>query len=184
MSKRMEIGDEIYVWDTLDKLNEFKDRVKNAREEVKEKGFILFYMDSWYQNLRSPKAKMFYKNTITKFKPMEMGGAPIYKPHYVYFVPFKNNDGKLLSRCRTSNAEEIAFLDMKKGVVREDSRELSPYEKQIVETQKLKLEVEELKKTMGDKKDKPKKEPLEIKFDPIAEAKESIKKEKEKKKKT
>jgi len=177
MAKRMEIGDEIYVWDTLDKLNEFNDKVKNAREEIKEKDFVLFYMESWYQNLRSPKAKMFYKNTITKFKPMEMGGAPIYKSHYVYFTPFRNNDGKLLSRCRTSNAEEIAFLDMKKGVVREEARELSPYEKQVAETQKLKQDLEELKKTMEDKK--PKEEP---KFDPIAEAKESIKKEKKKKK--
>ena len=176
MTKRMEIGDEIYVWDTLDKLNEFKDRVKNVREEIKEKGFVLFYMDSWYQSLRSPKAKMFYKNTITKFKPMELGGAPVYKPHYVYFVPFRNNDGKLLSRCKTSNSEEIAFLDMKKGIVREDARELTPYEKQIVETQKLKQEVEDLKKTMEDKKEKPI-------FDPIAKAKAEIKKEKEKKKK-
>lgn len=146
----MEIGDDIYVFDTLDKLNEYNERVEKARVEVKENGFILFYMEEWYQNMRSPKAKMFYKNTITKFKPMELGGAPVYKPHYVYFVPFRNNEGKLLSRCKTSNAEEVAFLDMKKGVVREVNRELSTIEKMAKKIEELESKVE--------KKEKPEKE--------------------------
>lgn len=145
MPKRMEIGDEIYAWNFPEELKEFKERVKKADKELEDRKRITFYMEVGYQRSHSPKIKLFYKNTITKFKPMEMGGQPVYKDKYIQFVPYRTNEGELLSRCITANPEQVAFLDMKEGFIREEDKPLTPLQKKTLEARKLKEELEKLK---------------------------------------
>lgn len=151
--KRLEIGDELLVWDAKAKRDEFDKKVKEARKELEDKKFIVFYVDKKYKWHYKKKPRFLYKQTVTKFRPIEMGGAPVYKDHTVSFTLTRSADGKELSRCKTSNPEEIAFLDMKEGIVREEDRELTPYEKQAKELAELKAEKEKMEQELAKSKE-------------------------------
>jgi len=153
VAKRLEIGDEIYVWDNPEKVEEFKRRTEEAREEIKEKGRIVFYVAKSYKFHYKRRPSFLYKQTVTGFKPLEMGGAPKYKDHYINFKEVLFNDGRRMARFITSNPEEVAFLDMKQGIVREEERELSPYEIQILEKKKLEQRVAELEARLSKNKE-------------------------------
>ncbi len=151
--KRLEVGDELLVWDDKAKRDEFYKRVKEIKKELEEKKFIVFYIDKSYKWHYKRRPRFVYKHTVTGFRPIEMGGAPKYKDHVISFTVTRGVDGTEYSRCKTSNPEEAAFLDMKEGIVREENRELSPFEKQAKELARLKAEKEELEKELEGKKD-------------------------------
>ena len=169
-ARKLEIGDEILSWaNTEEEHDEFEKRVESARKELKAlpegSKSITFLMRKKYRDAHSQNSKILYKRSVRGFYPAS--GSPDYKDNFLKF-----NWGMI----RTSNFEEIAFLDMHfDWFVREANRELSPMEKMTKEIEELKAKLEV--------KEKPKEEPKEITFDPIAEAKEEIKEEKEKKEK-
>lgn len=134
-TKKPDIGDVLLPWDDLEKWDEFYRRVEEARKEVKAKGRIVFYVDKSYRYHHKKRPSFIYKQTITGFRPIAQGGMPRYKDHRVSFIVVRTADGRELSRCITSNAEEVAFLDMKDGIVREENRELTPFEKMALEKQ-------------------------------------------------
>ena len=47
--KRLEVGDELLVWDDKAKRDEFYKRVKEIKKELEEKKFIVFYIDKSYK---------------------------------------------------------------------------------------------------------------------------------------
>jgi len=149
----IEYGDTFTVFSKKpEKEKEFYKRVEEAKEELKKKGHITFFMKKWLLwNISSRKG-----NTLLKYKDMVIdkdrsSGRPMYKAFYV-----KVERGQ----CRTTNPEWVAFLDMKDGFVREENRELPPLEKsryELSETrkekEKLEAEITELKEKMeGQKK--------------------------------
>ena len=139
-AKKIEIGDEILPWaDTDEEHNEFIERVKKAKEEIKslpnENRYVTFLMRKSYSATHSQNSKILYKRTVKGFYPAT--GMPDYKDHFLKF-----NWGMI----RTSNYEEIAFLDMHSmWFVREENKELTSQEKMAKELKELKAELELIK---------------------------------------
>lgn len=135
-TRKLEIGDELLPWaNTDEEHNEFEERVENAKEEVKAlpsgAKSITFIMRKEYRNSHPQNTKILYKRSIISILPKT--GAPNYKDHMLTF-----NWGMI----RTSNYEEIAFLDMNnKWFIRETNRELSPTEKLAKENAELKAKL-------------------------------------------
>jgi hypothetical protein len=127
------VGQEFLVFEDPDKKEEFYSRVKEVEKELKTlpKGnrYITFYMTRDYKRNFSPNTRILYKEVVRKIDRVD--GHPHYKPHFISIRQ---------GRIRTSNPEEIAFLDMKKGFVRAEDRELSPLEKEKMELQRIKEE--------------------------------------------
>jgi len=144
VGKRLEIGDDLYPWNTLERTNEFLDRVEKAREELRDKKRITYFIDKSYKWSYKKRPSFLYKQTVSSFRPLELGGAPRYKDHKIQFIVVSVN-GRELSRFITSNPEEVAFCDMKEGIVREENRELTPMERNQLEKLRLEKEVAELK---------------------------------------
>jgi len=137
-------GDVQYPFNSPEKVEEFLGRVKDAEKEMKGKPsgekFVVFYMKKEYAKANRPNTKILYKETVVGFHPLTR--MPHFKPHYITMK---------LGACRTSNYEEIAFLDMFKGIVREKDRELSSIELERVEKLKLQKTVYELQKKLEEK---------------------------------
>jgi MFS superfamily sulfate permease-like transporter len=148
-SKKLEIGDEILVFQTEDEYIEFDERKEQAQKEVRAlpqgQRYIIFLMKKNYRESYSPNTKILYKRTVREFDPMK--GIPKYKDHNLTFIG---------GRIKTSNYEEIAFLDMhKKWFIRETERELTPLEKAVKEKDELAKKLEELQKQLEVKEVKP-----------------------------
>lgn len=143
---RLEIGDELPVWNEKDKIQEWNDRTTKAEEELADKKRITFYISKEYRYHYKLAPAFLYKQTVTAFRPLELGGAPRYKDHYCYFKAINMPDGRKLSRCVTSDPEVVAFLDMTNGIVREENRELTPLEQLAIDKKKLEEEKRELEK--------------------------------------
>jgi len=146
-SKKLEIGDEILVFQTEDEYIEFDERKEQAKKEIgllpQGQKYIIFLMKKNYRESYSPNTKILYKRTVREFDPMK--GIPKYKDHNLTFIG---------GRIKTSNYEEIAFLDMhKKWFIRETERELTPLEKAVKEKDELAKKYEELQKQLAEKKD-------------------------------
>jgi DNA gyrase/topoisomerase IV subunit A len=144
---------------------EFEDRVKGARIEIKAlpEGArnITFLMRKEYRNSHSQNPSILYKRSIESFYPAS--GAPKYKDHFLKF-----NWGMI----RTSNFEEIAFLDMHpKWFVREANRELTKEEKMARQIEELKVEKAKLESQLAEKK-----EPEEIFTDEMKKTQEKFEK--------
>lgn len=135
-ARKLEIGDELLPWaNTEDEHDEFVERVDMAKDEMKKLPSggksITFLMKKEYRNLHSQNTRILYKKTVNAFNPKT--GAPDYKDHILKF-----NWGMI----RTSNYEEIAFLDMhNKWFMREANRELTPTEKLAKENEELKAKL-------------------------------------------
>lgn len=122
---------------------EIRDRIK-ALESIIDKGAdttVTFYMTKDYKYNFSPNTRIKYKEVIDSID--RYTGRPIYKSHYINVH---------LGRVRTSNPEEIAFLDLHKGYYRESDRELTPLEKEKLELERLRLEKEETERKVADMK--------------------------------
>ena len=146
--RKLEIGDELLPWANSDEEHdEFEQRIENARAEVKalpiDRRHITFIMRKEYRDSRPQNSKILYKRSIVAFNPKT--GAPDYKDHTLKF-----NWGMI----RTSNYEEIAFLDMhNKWFIREENRELTPTEKLAKENAELKAKLAALQNIEQQKQD-------------------------------
>lgn len=153
-------GDVQYPFKDVEKLEDFLDRVKNAEKEMKSKPsgekFVIFYMKKEYAKANRANTKILYKETVSGFHPLTR--MPKYKPHYATI---------LRGSIRTSNYEEIAFLDMHKGFVREKNRELSSIELERVEKLKLQKTVYELQKKLEEKDDELREQKNKDKMDKV-----------------
>ena len=135
-ARKLEIGDELLPWaNTDEEHDEFDERVKSAKDEVKAlpqgAKSITFIMKKEYKNNHGQHSRILYKRRVNAFNPKT--GAPDYKDHNLKF-----NWGMI----RTSNYEEIAFLDMhKKWFIRENNRELTAAEKLAKENEELKAKL-------------------------------------------
>ena len=85
MAKRVEVGDDIYVWDDPRKVDEYLGRVEKAREELYEKHRIVYYVANSYKWHYKRRPSFIYKQTVTGFKPLELGGTAKLKDHYIKF---------------------------------------------------------------------------------------------------
>ena len=134
--KSLSIGDEYFVWEDEDKINEFIERREKAKTEIKSlesgKRWILFLLKRGYNTPYSINTRVQYKQTIKKFRT---DGSPIYRPHYLTV-----NAG----RIKTSNSEEIAFLDMSDDFIRETDRPLTQAEKNQMKVIELENKVKAL----------------------------------------
>lgn len=151
MVKRVEVGDDIYVWDDPRKIDEFLGRVEQARDELYEKHRITYYIANSYKYHYKRRPSFLYKQTVTGFRPLELGGMPRLKDHIIQFIEAVMPDGNRRARCITSNPEVVAFLDMKQGIVREEHRDLTPAEKQQLEKLRLEKKVAELEAKLAEK---------------------------------
>jgi len=135
-ARKLEIGDELLPWANSDEEHdEFEKRIEDVQAELKAmpqgKRFITFIMRSEYRKSRPQNSKILYKRSVSAFNPKT--GAPDYKDHTLKF-----NWGMI----RTSNFEEIAFLDMHNDwFIREANRELSATEKLAKENEELKAKL-------------------------------------------
>jgi hypothetical protein len=135
-ARKLEIGDELLPWaNTDEEHDEFDKSVESARDEVKAlpqgAKSITFLMKKEYKNNHGQHSKILYKRRVNAFNPKT--GAPDYKDHTLKF-----NWGMI----RTSNFEEIAFLDMhKEWFIRENNRELTPMEKMAKELEEAKAKL-------------------------------------------
>ncbi len=135
-ARKLEIGDELLPWaNTDEEHDEFGERIDMAKDEIRKlpsgAKSITFLMKKEYRNLHSQNTRILYKRTVNAFNPKT--GAPDYKDHMLKF-----NWGMI----RTSNYEEIAFLDMhNKWFMREANRELTKEEKLAKENEELKAKL-------------------------------------------
>ena len=151
VNKRVDVGDDIYIWDDPRKVNEFLGRVEQARTELYDRHKIVYYVANSYKYHYKHRPSFIYKQTVTGFKPLELGGTPKLKDHYIRFIEITNADGRRMSRYIAYNPEQVAYLDMKDGIVREEERELTPAERQQLEKLRLEKEVAELRAKLAEK---------------------------------
>ncbi len=137
-------GDVQYPFNSPEKVEEFLAKVKDAEKEMRSKPsgekFIVFYMKKDYAKTNRANTKILYKETVAGFHPLTR--MPHYKPHYITI---------LRGNCKTSNYEEIAFLDMMNGFVRENNRELSSIELERVKILTQQKTIYELQKKLEEK---------------------------------
>jgi len=135
-ARRLEIGDELLPWaNTDEEHDEFEKRIEGARVEIKAlppgSKSVTFVMRKDYRKSHPQNTRILYKRSVNFFHPKT--GAPEYKDHMLQFK---------WGMIRTSNFEEIAFLDMHNDwFVREANRELSPTEKLSKENAELKAKL-------------------------------------------
>ncbi|MBU2061849.1 MAG: hypothetical protein KKH44_08400 [Bacteroidetes bacterium] len=135
-ARKLEIGDELLPWANNDEeYEEFESRIETAKNEIKAlppgAKFITFMMRKDYRQSRPQNTRMLYKRSVVSFQPKT--GAPVYKDHMLQFI---------WGMIKTSNYEEIAFLDMhNKWFMREADRELTPAEKLAKENAELKAKL-------------------------------------------
>jgi len=179
---RYEVGTEIPVFQTQVLIDEWHKRIEEAKEEVKNlpsgAKFITFYLKHSYRGEKKGNIKILYKQTITGRHPVT--DTPQYKPHWVSFVK---------GRLWTSNAEEIAFLDMQRDkFYRASDRELTKEEKIEKENTDLKKQLEKLNSFIENRLNKYEANEVdnkvvnENKQEDILEVKEEIQEEKKDKK--
>lgn len=136
---KLEYGDEIPTWNTEDKINEWHRRIEEVKKELAEllegKKYVCFLMRRAYSHSYSLSTKIEYKQTFLGWRHTPVGDLPKYKPHYIYFK---------LGRAKLYDSEQIAFMDMKKGFIRETDKPLTPYEKIQKEKGDLEVRVREL----------------------------------------
>ena len=154
-----EVGDEIFVYDDPKKEKQWREGIAKVKEDIKElpEGgkHITFYMTDSYMRNFSPNTKIPYKHTIKKIRLKD--GVPELKDHNITIRQ---------GRIKTSNAEEIAFLDMKSGFVRARDRKLTAREAdkaridELEEKVKKLMAVEEVKEPEEEKPSKPKTRPM------------------------
>lgn len=132
-----EVGQEIFQFDDPEREKQWRDGIKKAKEEIDNfpegSKHITFYMTDSYMRNFSPNTKIPYKKTITKIRLKD--GVPVLKSHYISVRQ---------GRVKTSNAEEISFLDMKQGFVRARDRKLTPREMDGARIKELENQVKEL----------------------------------------
>ena len=139
-ARPLQIGDEILPWvNTDEEFDEWEKKVEEVKQELKglPQGSrnITYLMKKEYKNNYSWNSKILYKKSINRFDFKT--GAPDYKDYELKF-----NWGMK----RTSNYEEIAFLEMHpQWFVREANRELTQTEKQAKKIEELEKENAELK---------------------------------------
>ncbi len=142
--KEIKSGDTQYPFNNVERLDEFLGRITGAEKEMKAKPsgekFVVFYMKKEYAKANRPNTKILYKETVAGFHPLTR--MPKYKPHYATI---------LRGTIKTSNYEEIAFLDMHKGFVREKDRELSSIELDRVKVLQQQKQIYELQKKLEEK---------------------------------
>lgn len=132
-----EVGQEIFQFDDPEREKQWRDGIKKTKEEIASlpegEKHITFYMTDSYMRNFSPNTKIPYKKTITKIRLKD--GVPVLKSHYISVRQ---------GRVKTSNAEEISFLDMKQGFVRARDRKLTPREMNGARIKELEDKVKEL----------------------------------------
>jgi len=138
---KLEYGDEISVFNEQEQIDEWHKRIKDVAEELtkipKEKRFIGFLMKRAYSHSYSSNTKLLYKQTFLGWRHTPIGDLPKYKPHYIYFR---------LGRAKLRDSEQIAYMDMKRGFMREADRPLTEFEKLQKEKQELEKKVRDLEK--------------------------------------
>jgi len=136
---KMDYGDEISVFNEKEKVDEWKKRSRKIEEELKNlpegEKFITFLMKRNYSHSYSLNTKLQYKQTFLGWRTTTVGDLPKFKPHLIHFR---------LGRVKLYDPEQIAFMDMKEGFIREADRELTPYEKVQKEREELETRVKEL----------------------------------------
>jgi hypothetical protein len=144
--KEIKVGDTQYCFKTNEQVEEFLEKAKAAEKEMRAKPsgekFVLFYMTKEHARSNRTSTKILYKETVVSFHPLTRN--PKYKSHYITI---------LRGTCKTSNNEEIAYLDMKKGFVRERDRELSSIELERVKVLQQQKTIYELQKKLEEKDD-------------------------------
>ena len=132
-----DVGQEIFQFDDPEREKQWRDGIKKAKEEIDNLSegnkHITFYMTDSYMRSFSPNTKIPYKKTIVKIRLKD--GVPVLKSHYISVRQ---------GRVKTSNAEEISFLDMKQGFVRARDRKLTPREMDSAKIKELEDKVKEL----------------------------------------
>ncbi len=129
-----EVGDEIFRFADPKKLKEWKSGTIKARADVSKlpegQRHITFYMTDAHMRNYSANTKIPYKETVVTIRP---DGWRKTKVHSITIQQ---------GRIKTSNAEEIAFLDMIKGFIRAADRKLTPRELDKVTIDELQKKVE------------------------------------------
>ena len=145
-------GEIIYAINNIDEYDKYLKKLEETRLELKQlpagQKTVVFYMTREYRYNFSKNTKILYKREVIGFHPVRR--SPEYKSHYINVTE---------GRVRTANPEEITFLDLMKGFVREKDRELSPMEKERKDFLELKrdkdmltLEVEKIKEQLRETK--------------------------------
>jgi len=122
---------------------ETRDRIK-AIKEIISRGSnktITFFQTKDYKYNFSPNTKIKYKEIIDKID--RNTGRPLYKTKNIVVR---------LGRVRTSDPEQIAFLDIHEGYKRDSDRELTPLEKEKKAIETARIEKEELERKVADMK--------------------------------
>jgi hypothetical protein len=168
--REIKVGDTQYCFNTPEKVEEFLSKVKDAEKEMKGKPsgekFVVFYMKKDYAKANRPNTKILYKETVASFHPVTR--MPRYKPHYITI---------LRGNCKTSNYEEIAFLDMFNGFVREGDRELSSIELERVKVLQQQKQIYELQKKLEEKDEELRSQKNKDKMDKVRSFKKKDKEE-------
>ena len=142
--KEIKPGSTKYIWDDKDKIDEYKERIKKAKLEIKRlpegRKHITFLAKRGYNTPRPLNQRILYKETVANFRS---DGYINWKPHLLSI-----QQGRIV----TSNSEEIAFLDMKKDYMREKDRPLTQTEQDRAKNQELQVEITNLKKDLEDSK--------------------------------
>jgi len=152
MPDRLQVGDIIYAIQKPDEYAKYLEKVKEVAtwQKTQASGYktIVFYMTREYRYNFSKNTKILYKREIVGFHPVRL--SPDYKSHFINVTE---------GRVRTADPEQIAYLDLMKGFVREADRELSPMEKERKDMQDLKLakdqlsgEIEKIKEQLREQK--------------------------------
>ncbi len=163
--KEIVVGSIKYIWDNEEKVHEYEERIKKAKIEIrnlpKGRRHITFlskrgykktlplldlekfdaFMDSEIKKtVNYPlNTKILYKETVVGFRA---DGFVQYKPHSLTI-----KQGRIV----TSNADEIAFLDMNGGYIRETDRPLTQAEQTMKDKIALEKKVAKLEQTIDDK---------------------------------
>ena len=133
---KFEVGDEIFRYAEPKKKKDWEQRTIKVREEVKNlpegQRHITFYMTDAYMRSYSANTKIPYKETVVSIRP---DGWRKTKVHNITIQQ---------GRIKTSNAEEIAFLDNLSGFVRAANRKLTDRELDKARIDELEKKLEQL----------------------------------------